>query len=96
VVEDVVGNGVLVSSKGAGGGLSSSSGNPKEGKSVSLRGGAGADGEMDAFRGTGNGGLEEGGSTRVGAVDPVKSGLTWRPGDDVDPSRPVAGLASFL
>lgn len=50
-------------------------GRPKAAKSVSLSGGAGADGEMVAFNGMEIGGREEAGNALVGAVDPVRSGL---------------------
>jgi hypothetical protein len=51
------------------------SGRPNEAKSVSLRGGAGADGDIVAFNGIVMGGREDGGKTRVGAVNPESNGL---------------------
>ena len=74
-----------------------SSGNPKEVKSVSFKGGAGADGDIVAFRGMGSGGLEEGGRTRVGAVDPDSSVLRAVLLDvDGEPSNPATDFASLF
>ena len=52
-----------------------SSESPKETKSVSLTGGAGAEGERVALRGTGMGERALGATERVGAVEPDKRAL---------------------
>jgi hypothetical protein len=56
-----------------------SSGRSNAVKSVSVNGGAGAEGEMVAFRAMEIGGRAEAGNTRVGAVEPDNSGFRLGP-----------------
>lgn len=63
---------------GAEGSLFVSSGRPKDAKSVSLRGGAGAEGETADFNDMGMGGRAvEPWRMRVGAVEPERRELRW-------------------
>ena len=67
---------------GAEGSLLLSSGRPNEAKSVSLTGGAGAEGDREALRGMGMGLRALEGIARVGAVEPERRGLReWFAGE---------------